>query len=88
MSFLIKRWWIIIGKKLQIISKKELDSEHAYNEKYLRNKIKFYKRKINTNFHNNNIPKGGSHCISLSLILILSWFTFMEKMKNVLLKCF
>ena len=32
-------------EEVTIISKKELDSEHVYNEKYLRNKIKFYKKK-------------------------------------------
>ena len=50
--------------------KKEFDSELLYNEKYLRTKIKSYKRKINTNFCNNKISKEGSQCISLSAFLI------------------
>ena len=40
----------------------KIDSEPVHNEKYLRTKIKYYKGKINT--------KEGSHCISLSIILI------------------
>ena len=45
-----------------------------YNEKYLKTKIKFYKGKINTNFHHDKIPKKGSQCICLSVILIDSVF--------------
>ena len=45
-----------------------------YNEKYLKAKIKSYNGKINTNFHNNRIPKEGSQCICLSVILIDSVF--------------
>ena len=37
-------------------------------------KIKSYKIKINTNFHNNKIPKEGSQCICMSVILINSVF--------------
>ena len=44
-------------KKLRIVSKKELGSNLIYNEKYLKGKIKSYNGKINTNFHNNKIPK-------------------------------
>ena len=54
--------------------KKEFDSEPVYNEKYLKTKIKSYKGKINTSFHNNKIPKESSHCICLSVILIGSVF--------------
>ena len=50
--------------------KKEFHSEPVYNEKYLRTKIKSYKRKINTNFHNNKISNESSECICLSVILI------------------
>ena len=38
--------------------------------KYAKNKIKSYNGKINTNFHNNKIPKEGFQCTYLSLILI------------------
>ena len=38
--------------------RKEFDSEPVYNEKYL--KAKKNNEKINTNFHNNTIPKKGS----------------------------
>ena len=52
------------------IIKKESDSKSVYNEKYRKTKIKSYNGKINTNFDNNKIPKEGSQCICLSVILI------------------
>ena len=52
--------------------KKEFNSEPVYNEKYLKAKIKSYNGKINTSFHNNNIPKEVSQYICLSVILINS----------------
>ena len=39
-------------------------------EKYLRTKIKSYGGKTNTIFHSDRIPKEGSHCICLPVILI------------------
>ena len=45
--------------------KRKLDSEPVYNEKYLKTKIKSYKGKIITNFHNTKIPKECSQCIFL-----------------------
>ena len=74
-----------LGEKLEIVSKKDFDSEPVYNKKYLKIKIKSYKVKINTSFHNNKIPKESSQCISLSLILVIQ---FTEKIKNIILKCF
>ena len=61
---------------MRISSKTEFDSdsEPLYNEKYLIAKIKSFNRKINSNFHNNNIPKEDSQCICLSVILINSVF--------------
>ena len=53
---------------------KEFDSDPVYNKKYLKTKMKSYNGKINTNFHNNKIPKEGSQCICLSVILINSVF--------------
>ena len=50
------------------------DSKPVYKEKYLKAKIKFYNGKINTNFHDNKIPRGGSQFICLSVILINSIF--------------
>ena len=47
-----------------------MNGEPAYNEKYVKTKIKSYKRKINTNFHNDKISKEDSHCACLSVILI------------------
>ena len=51
------------GKRAKNSIKKEFDSEPVYNEKYLKAKIKLYDGKINTNFHNNKIPKEGSQFI-------------------------
>ena len=44
------------GKKLKA-SKKKIDSEPVYNEKYLKAKLKSYNEKININFHDLKIPK-------------------------------
>ena len=46
----------------------------VYNKKYLKAKTKSYNGKINTNFHDNKIPKEGSQFICLSVILIDSVF--------------
>ena len=35
----------------------------------MKTKIKSYNGKINTNFYNNRIPKEGSQCICLSVVL-------------------
>ena len=56
----------IIKKK----KKKKNGSKLLYNEKYLKPKTKSYNGKINTNFYNDKIPKEGSQCICLSVILI------------------
>ena len=54
--------------------------------------MKSFNGKMNTNFHNNEIPKEGSHCICLSVILTNSVFrtgnsfypkVFLEKCKHV-----
>ena len=48
------------GKKLKNSITKEFDSEPVCTEKYLKAKVKSYNGKINTNFHNNKMPKEGS----------------------------
>ena len=70
MSFLIKDDELL--KKKKKIGKRF--SDPVYNEKYLKAEIKFYNGKINTNFHNNKIPKKGLQCICLSVVLIDSVF--------------
>ena len=79
-----KRWWVIrkIQWNLELKNslKKEFDSEPVYKEKYLKSKIKSFNGKINTNFYNNEITKGGSQ-----------WFRsilFLELVKMIFLKCF
>ena len=71
--------------------KKVFDSEPVYNEKYL--KVKSYQGKINTNLHSDKIPKEGSQCICLLVILIDSVYrtgksyypqVFLEECKYVL----
>ena len=51
------------GKKLKIVSKKDIDSEPVYNEKHPKAKIKSSNGKVNTNFHNNRMPKEDSRKI-------------------------
>ena len=79
MSFLIKDDELLkkyneIWEKVKNSIKKELHSKPVYNEKYLKAKIKSYNGKINTNFHNNKVPKEGFQFICLSVTLIDSGF--------------
>ena len=67
--------------------KKEFDSKPVNNEKYLKVKRKYYNGKINTNFHNNKIPRKGSQFICLSVILVDSVSVFGTG-KTIILKCF
>ena len=59
-------------KKVRSIikKKKKIGIKLLYNEKYLKTKTKSSNGKIYTNFYNNKIPKEGSQCICLSVILI------------------
>ena len=83
------------GKKSATLSKKNFGSKPVYNEKYIKTKIKSCNGKINTNFHNDKIPKEGSQCICLSVILIDSVYkkdknyypqVFLEEYKYVVKK--
>ena len=70
MSFLVQDNKLLekyneIREKVSNIIKKGFDGEPVYNDKYLKNKIKSYKGKVNTNFHSDKIPKEGSSCICL-----------------------
>ena len=78
-SFLIKGNELLekyneIWQKVKDSLKKEFYSESVYNKKYLKAEIKSYNRKINTNFHDNKIPKEGFQFFCLSVILIDSVF--------------
>ena len=73
-SFLIKDNELLekyseIWKKVKNSLKKEFDIEPVHNEKYLKAKIKSHNGKVNTNFHNDKIPREGSQFIFLSVIL-------------------
>ena len=59
------------GIKSAILLKKGFGSEPVFNEKYLKTKIKSYEIKTNINFYSDKMPKEGSRCICLSVILIL-----------------
>ena len=63
-----------IWEKVRNSIKNEFDSEPIYNVKYIETRITSYNGKIKTNFNNNKIPKEGSQCICLSVILIDSVF--------------
>ena len=78
MSFLVKD--DRLSEKYNDVWEKVKDSlnrefgKPVYNNKYLKAKIKYYKGKVDTNFHNNKILKEDFQCISLSVILINSVF--------------
>ena len=82
--FFDKRWKLLekcneIWKGVSNITEKEFDSNPVYNKKYIKTKVKSYKGKINTNFHNNEISKEGSEFICESVILLDSVY---KKDKN------
>ena len=58
-----------IWKKVSNIIKKEFESNPACNEKYIKTKKRSDNENVNTNLHNNKMPKEGSQCICLSVIL-------------------
>ena len=56
------------------VMQKGFESEPVYDNKYLKTKTKSCYDKINANFHDNEIPKEGSHCACLSVISMDSVF--------------
>ena len=63
-----------IWDKVNNSIKKGFNSEPVYNEKYLKTKMESYEGKISTNSHNDKLPKEGSQCICLLVIIIDSVF--------------
>ena len=59
-----------IWDKFSKAIKKGFDSEPVYNKKYLKTEIKSYKGEVNTNVHNDKIPKESPDYICLSVVLI------------------
>ena len=59
-----------IWDKVNNIIKKGFNRDLIHNSKDLKNKIKSYKEKFNTNFRNDKVPEEGSLCICLSVVLI------------------
>ena len=64
--------------------KKDFDSKSVDNEKYLKAKLKSCEGRKNTDFHDKEIPKKGSHCTNLLVILIL----FLKIVKTIIHNCF
>lgn len=73
------------------MSVKGFDGETVHNEKHLNTKMKSCEIKM-INFCDNGIPKEGSNCICLLVILIDSFFkikknyycqVFLEECKNI-----
>ena len=54
--------------------KKGFDSKLTYIKQYRKAKTKSYEGNISANFHGYKVPKEGSQCIWLSLLLINSIF--------------
>ena len=54
-----------IWEKIKDSPKTEFGSKPVYHSEYLKAKIKFYNRKINTNFHKSKILKADSQYICL-----------------------
>ena len=75
MSFLIKDNELLekyneIWEKVSSSIKKGFHSKHVYYKKYLKTKKASYEGEIDSNFYNDKIPKEGSQCICLSVLLI------------------
>ena len=51
------------GEKISSLMNKKFDSESVYgdSDKYIKTKINLYGDKVNTNFHNEQIPKKKYH---------------------------
>ena len=58
-----------IWNKVSNSIKQELDCKPIYTKKFLKAKMKFYGDEA-TDFHDKEIPKVGSNCTSLAVILI------------------
>ena len=63
-----------IWEKVSQSIKKELDGKPVNYEKHLKTEIKSDVGKINTNFHNNKIPKESFQCICLTVVMTHSVF--------------
>ena len=84
MSFLIKDdevWdkynniWAVTKNKLNI----KFHSEHVYEYKYLKTKVRIFNGEVKTNFLNNGMPKENIHYSCLAYITINSVINFNKK---------
>ena len=86
---------IKVWEKVSNDIKKLFDNELVQNDKYLKAKIKSYEGKTNTNFRDDKMPKTGSRCFCLSVILTNSVYrtakkyyhqVFLEECKYIVIK--
>ena len=70
---LLEKYYKIWNKFGNVI-KKGFDNDPVISDKYLKTKIKYYEVKVNPNFHNDKMPKEGSHLHCQSMVLIDSAF--------------
>ena len=52
-----------ISSKSKRLTTNDLDAETVYNDKILKNKVKFYKHVIKVHFHINELPLKNSLCM-------------------------
>ena len=75
----ILKKYLKIQNKIRSLTKKELNCEPIYNDKYIKTKIKIYNDKVYTNFQHNKIPEDNKYCACLSVILLDSIFVNSNK---------
>ena len=73
-----------VCEKVKNSHKREFDSESVYNGKYLKAKTKSCNEKLNANFHNSKIPRGGSQFSCLYPL----WSILINFYKNYYLQVF
>ena len=64
-------------EKAKNSTKKEFDSEPVFYDKYLKAKLKSCQGKVNRSFDDNEISKGGSQFICLSVIYLFISFIYL-----------
>ena len=68
-----------IWDKISNLLKKEFDIRPVHENKYIKIKIEIYSNRINTNFHDNEIPENNECYACLSVILLDSAATVDKK---------
>ena len=80
-----------VWEKVQELMRIDFESKPVYSndDKYIKTKIKSYKKSIITNFHNKKIPKEKAPCKCLAIIMIDSVIKAIKKyyLQKVLEEC-